>query len=190
MSSESVLEDTLFSILETHGRLRRDLELVESLELPEWCIAAGYVRNFVWDFLHGYERKTQLNDVDVLYFDRSDLTEAPEKNYEQRLKRSVPEYHWSVKNQARMHLRNGHEPYESVEDAMRRWPETATAVGIALGPSGEWKVIAPYGLSDLLGMRVRRSPLFADRSYFEARIRQKNWFALWPQLEMENEVNP
>lgn len=31
-----------------------------------------------------------------------------------------------VKNQARMHLRNGDRPYQSATDAMRYWPETAT----------------------------------------------------------------
>ena len=29
------------------------LRAVRSLDLPDWCIAAGFVRNRVWDHLHG-----------------------------------------------------------------------------------------------------------------------------------------
>ena len=108
----------------------RDLELVKSLNLPNWYIAAGYIRNQVWDVLHGMKSSQAFNDVDVIYFDVDDNREETEKKYEIQLRALDANINWSVKNQARMHLRNNEDPYSNVEDAMKRWPETATAIGI------------------------------------------------------------
>ncbi|CAM4048239.1 nucleotidyltransferase family protein [Cohnella lubricantis] len=182
-----MLEQRLIDILAARDCLRRDLELVQSLGLPHWCIAAGYVRNYVWDVLHYHERSTPLNDVDVLYYDPSDLSEETEKRYEAILKQKLPAYQWSVKNQARMHMRNNDAPYVSVEDAMKRWPETVTAVGVTLDARGELQIMAPHGLKDLFEMKVRQSPYYPDRSYFEGRVREKNWLTIWPKLELIEE---
>jgi hypothetical protein len=182
-----MLEDKLKNILVTHTSLMRDLELVKSLKLPNWCIAAGYVRNFVWDFLHNQIKNTKLNDVDVLYYDLSDELEETEKHYERILKDKFSEYNWSIKNQARMHYRNNENRYKSVEDAMKRWPETATAIGITLDQENKIKIIAPYGLSDLFEMKIRKSPLFKDREYFRSRVKNKNWLMTWPKLELIEE---
>ncbi|WP_256762125.1 nucleotidyltransferase family protein [Cohnella sp. WQ 127256] len=174
----------LKEILATHPSLMRDLELVQDLNLPNWCIAAGYVRNFVWDYLHNQESNTPLNDVDVLYYDREDETEETEKRYESRLKDKFSEYNWSIKNQARMHDRNHENRYVSVEDAMSRWPETVTAIGITLDQMNNLEIIAPYGLSDLFELKVRMSPLFRDPEYFKTRVQNKNWLKTWPKLEL------
>mgnify|MGYP001461346440 CR=1 FL=1 len=65
--------DQFIQIMLTNPNLLRDLHLVHSLGLPEACIAAGYVRNYIWDYLHGYTERTPLHDVDVLYYDPHDL---------------------------------------------------------------------------------------------------------------------
>lgn len=179
-----MLIDRLVSILRTHPNLLRDLEILNDLNLPYGCIAAGYVRNYVWDYLHGYETPTMLNDVDVLYFDPSDLTEESEKRYDLQLRSRHPGYNWSCKNQARMHLRNGEEPYISVADAMRRWPETATSIGVRLDQNRKLEIIAPHGVEDLLSMILRRSPFFQDKNYFYDRIHSKNWLDIWPKLTL------
>ncbi len=182
-----MLEEKLIRIMRTYPPFERDLERVRLLRLPDGCIAAGYVRNYVWDFLHGYERRTPLNDADVIYYDPDDLREETEKKYEQELRHQLPEYNWSCKNQARMHLVKGHRPYSSVEDAMRRWPETATAVGVRLDWNGNIQVVAPHGLEDLFSLVIRRSPLFKDEQYFRARIQRKRWLELWPGLRVVDE---
>lgn len=46
------------------------LTAVASLALPDCYVAAGCVRSLVWDHLYGYKR-TPLNDVDVVFFDRA-----------------------------------------------------------------------------------------------------------------------
>lgn len=178
------LEEELIRILKTNENLMRDLEWVRQLGLPQWCIAAGYVRNYVWDHLHGYTERTPMNDVDILYFDPSDLQEESEKNYDARLRGLYDQNDWSVKNQARMHIRNQDGPYASVAEAMKRWPETVTAVGIRLNDDMNIEVIAPHGLEDLFQMIVRKSPYFKDEAYFQSRVSDKKWLDIWPQLTM------
>ena len=181
-----MLEGKLIKIMWTHEYLMRDLTLVQELELPNWCIAAGYVRNYVWDYLHHKAKPTPLNDVDVLYFDPNDLSEETEKRYEDLLKDQLIEYNWSLKNQARIHVRNHEKPYISIADAMKRWPETVTAVGIRLD-GNDIKVTAPHGLEDLFNLVIRRSPYFKDKDYFYTRIQSKKWLDHWPQLKIVEE---
>ncbi|RUS49107.1 nucleotidyltransferase family protein [Cohnella sp. AR92] len=174
----------LLEILSAEKRLRRDLELVQALNLPDWCIAAGYVRNLVWDRLHGFAGRTPLEDVDVLIYDRSDVTEDAEKKLEERLRRISPQDKWSVKNQARMHIRNNESEYVSIEDAMKRWPETATAVGVRLDPEGGLRIIAPHGLEDLFELKLRPSSFCPDKEMFLGRVRNKRWLTTWPRLTL------
>ncbi|WP_435921064.1 nucleotidyltransferase family protein [Paenibacillus sp. DYY-L-2] len=161
-----------------------DLRAVAELGLPQGCIAAGYIRNFVWDVLHGYTARTPLHDVDVLYYDPECLKEEAEKAYDELLRRRHPGLNWSVKNQARMHLKNGDAPYRSVEEAMRHWPETATAIGARLDQDHHVELIAPFGLDDLVGLKVRQSPYFRDRQIFVNRIKKKEWLRIWPRLNV------
>ncbi|WP_226991730.1 nucleotidyltransferase family protein [Paenibacillus sabinae] len=182
-----MLVERLIKIMRTYDFLNRDIELVRQLELPNWWIAAGYVRNYVWDDLHGYSSRTPLNDVDILYYDPSDLSEESEKKFEALLKAKLQEYNWSCKNQARMHIRNQDNPYDSVEDAMKRWPETATSVGISLGRNQNIEIIAPHGLNDLFDLVIRRSPFYKDEDYFYKRVQSKRWLELWPKLRLIEE---
>ncbi|WP_059053843.1 nucleotidyltransferase family protein [Paenibacillus senegalimassiliensis] len=179
-----MLEQKLIDILRSNEYLLRDLELVRQLGLPDWYIAAGYVRNRVWDHLHGYSEPTPLNDVDILYYDPYDLAEDTEKRHELVLREQRNTYDWSCKNQARMHIRNQDEPYLSVTDAMKRWPETATAVGVSLDEDGGIIIIAPYGLQDLFDLVIRKSPLYTDDDVFHQRIQSKNWLEKWPLLKI------
>ena len=41
------------------------LTIAAAQELPDWCLAAGFVRNLVWDKLHDFSSSTPLNDIDV-----------------------------------------------------------------------------------------------------------------------------
>lgn len=76
-------------------------------------IGAGFVRNAVWDHLHGYGEATPLADIDVLHFAPRALDPQADADFEAALRRRC-EAPWSVKNQARMHLRNGDRPYRGL----------------------------------------------------------------------------
>ena len=163
------------------------LRAVARLGLPDCWIGAGFVRNLVWDRLHGIARPTPLNDIDVLYFDPSDRSRATERALEARLRRAMPGEPWSVRNQARMHRRNKDAPYRSTCHALTFWAETPTAVAVRLH-GGRLKLIAPFGTCDLLALTVRPTPRFRHKmAIYRSRIAAKNWPALWPQLTVSED---
>jgi len=106
-----------------------------SLGLRDWCLAAGFVRNLVWDKTHSYSSLTVLNDIDLIYFDAEDTSEDRDREIEKKLS-DCSAFPWSVKNQARMHKRNHDNPYTSTADAMSYWVEVETAVGASLAEAG------------------------------------------------------
>ena len=132
----------------------KQLRAVRTLGLPDWCIAAGFVRNRVWDHLHGIFPPREPPDVDVLYYDKADLSKASEQAFEARLTARVP-VPWQVRNQARMHLPKNVPQHASTSDAMTYWLETVTAVGVRLEADDTLRVIAPLGTDDLLGLCCR-----------------------------------
>ena len=166
------------------------LRAVRALGLPDCWIGAGFVRALVWDHLHGYREPTPLDDVDVIYFDASDTTRESERRHEERLAALWPEGRppvpWSVKNQARMHARNGDAPYGDTADALRHWLETPTAVALRMGGNGRLELLAPLGLDDLLAMRIAPTPhaLAARLPAYRERIAAKPWTRQWPRLEI------
>lgn len=177
-------EEKLIEIINQNQYIFEDMKVVRALGIPSTYIAAGYIRNLVWDILHGYPVRTALDDVDVVYFDISNLSEETEKELERVLRSYSNKYKWSVKNQARMHLLKNVNQYLSVEDAMRRWPETATAVGIRLDQHDNLEILAPHGLEDLFNLRIRQSPYFADKEFFLQRIINKQWLRKWPLVQI------
>ncbi|PAD20536.1 nucleotidyltransferase family protein [Terribacillus saccharophilus] len=158
------------------------------LQLPDFCISAGFVRSKVWDVQHGYIRRTPLLDVDVVYFDASDTDEVTEKKYENMLLQMIPGVPWSVKNQARMHEVNRMPAYRDTEHAIACYPETATSIGVTI-EAEELRLLAPYGVEDLLVFRVAPTPLYKKGTSYHPiylkRIKQKNWQRLWPLVRME-----
>jgi uncharacterized protein len=162
------------------------LRAVRALALPDWAVGAGFVRSAVWDHLHGFAAPTQLADVDVLYFEPADLSPEREGALERRLAAAMPGVPWSVRNQARMHLRNGDDPYADTEDAIRNWLESATCVALRLAADDSLTVIAPHGLADLLDLKSRPTPRGrAGYAAYLARMRRKDWPSRWPRVRVE-----
>ncbi|WP_136253959.1 nucleotidyltransferase family protein [Onishia niordana] len=167
--------------------VKNDLERMEALtvaaalDLPEWCLAAGFVRNLVWDKMHGFSSATPLNDIDLIYFDSCDSRESVDREMEQRLT-SASGLPWSVKNQARMHERNLDSPYDSTEDAMSYWVEVETAVGVALDGDGEVVLVAPFGVAPLFNCTITLNAKRPKPTDFNSRIGAKRWLEIWPKL--------
>lgn len=159
--------------------------LVEAraLDLPDWWLAAGFVRNLVWDRLHGYIEPTPLNDIDLVYFDPSDLREGTDRKHERRLRRDTGQP-WSVKNQARMHQRHGHTAYSSIEEALSVWVECETAIGVTLDGDDRLRLVAPFGMASLLAGKVTPNPRHGDLEVFWQRVAAKAWRHQWPELRI------
>jgi len=160
------------------------LETVRSLGLPDWYLAAGAIRNTVWDVLHGSTSLQPLSDLDVIYFDPANLAD----DAEDKLRAAAPEYAWEVTNQASVHRWQSRATgcdipaYESIATSMASWPETATAVGVRLDDRGTMEFIAPHGLVDLFSLTVRPSPAASDPHAYTSRLQQKAWHLRWPRL--------
>lgn len=143
------------------------------------------MRNAVWDDLHRQADPTPLTDVDVVYFCPAETDPGRDAGHEARLRAAAPDVPWSVKNQARMHLRNGDPPYASTEQALSCWPETCTAVAVRL-QHGAVEVLAPFGLRDLFALVVRPAPHFqAKLEIYRSRLEAKQWPQRWPRLRLE-----
>ncbi len=157
------------------------LKAVQSIKTYNLWIGAGFIRNLVWNNLHGQSAHHD-GDIDILWFDkRGHKTQDIE--IENNLIDIIPDVDWSVKNQALMHVRNHDHPYESIDDAMQFWPETATAVAVRLY-RGEIEIIAPFGLDDLFNLQLKATPSFtgSKRLIFDHRIAEKGWNERWPKL--------
>lgn len=166
------------------------LHLVKALTLPDCWVAAGFVRDAVWDSLHGLSMMPPWGDSDVVWFDAGQTQVATDGLIERALRKQAPERRWSVKNQARMHIRNHDAPYTNVAHAMRHWPETATAIAVRLNNDGHIEVNAPFGLTDLFQLTLRPGPSFqgAKKPVFDERVRKKKWLSRYPQLQLVREI--
>jgi len=158
------------------------LSVVRQLGLPDCWIGAGFLRDAVWDHLHGHAPRKPEGDIDVIWFDTENSTSARDRDLENRLRELMGDLDWSVKNQARMHFRNGDAPYRSVAHAMTAWPETATAIAVRMTDNGGLEIRAPLGIDDLFAMRLRPTPTFmgCKRAIFEERIAGKRWLERYP----------
>jgi len=177
-----LLGSDIAALIKADTRRWAALAFVEALGLPEGSIGAGFVRNLVWDHLHGRVSDCRDEDIDVLFYDPMRRERAYETELEGRLRTAAPDLSWSVRNQARMHERNKDRPYRSVEDAMRFWTETATAVAVSR-EGATCTLSAPFGLDDLTGLILRPTSLREDKLVaFHDRIASKNWLKRWPRL--------
>lgn len=185
VSTQSMQGSDIPKLIESNDAMMAVLRAVRSLDLPDWWIGAGFVRNKVWDVLSGQQR-TPSGDIDVVYFDSSDLSEEREQELQERLEELCPTGKWSVTNQARMHVVNGDEPYSSSLDAIAHWPEIATAVAITLDDAQRVVFRAPCGAEDLLNMVIRPTPTFENKpEEYRKRLTEKKWTEKWPNVRVQ-----
>ena len=179
-------------ILERLGQdqdIRAILEMIRSLELKDSWLAAGSIRNFIWNILSGKSGFDAETDVDVIFFDQT-VSYEKTLQLEMELRKAFPAYSWELKNQVYMHIHSPNtQPYTSSKDAMSKYPECCTAIGLRLLENDKLELFAPYGLADIRAFQVRPTPHFlADaerKKLYMQRIRKKNWQTKWPQLSFE-----
>jgi hypothetical protein len=183
MNVESACEQQIVHWVKQDPLRVKALECVSKLGLPQSYIAAGFVRNLVWDHLHDKAELTPLNDVDVIYFDQDEQDDKAHRVYEARLHQMMPELNWQVRNQANMHKRNGDQPYQSSLDAMGYWPEKETAVAIRQCEDGQYMCVAAFGFGSLFALKLSYNPK-RKRSLFDYRVATKKWLTHWLYLKL------
>lgn len=157
------------------------LHVVSQLDLPGWLIAAGFVRNLIWDEL--FNLTTDLNDIDVIYYDAWEVSRERDILLENDLLRVQPNLPWSVKNQARMHLKNGDAPYQSSKDAMNYWPEKQTSIGVKLDRKGNIVISHCFDLAFQFNGCINHNPARSIQ-VFNKRVQSKGWLDHWPALKI------
>jgi uncharacterized protein len=183
-------EEDILALIGRDDDMMEILKAANTLDLPDWWICAGFVRSKIWDTLHGFNERTKTPDVDVIYFDDTRIDEEEEKEFEERLKTLLPDIPWSVKNEARMHVINHIPPYTSSEDAISKFPETATALGVKLDKGNQLVLTAPCGIEDVLSLELKPTPYFTKTkeraAIYEERIRKKNWKGIWDRIRVHH----
>lgn len=165
MEYKSIQEqnEIFISIIKHNNDLMTILDYIETLNLPNFYIAAGSLFQTIWNYYDGKDLNYNIKDIDIIYYDSNDLSLEAEKDLENKIINHFKDklnYKFDVHNEARMHLwKIEHEnkfiqQYKNSEDAMARWIATIHSVGITLD-SGCIKVFAPYGLSDIFTKTVR-----------------------------------
>jgi uncharacterized protein len=187
MSNASAEQMTqLEGILNTSESIQYILSETPKLKLPNWYLGAGAVAQTVWNQLNGYPLDTGIKDCDLVYYDEDISSTAQERHLlgAQTLFANLP-LEIDVTNEARVHLWYEQQfgkkikPYKSTEDAIDTWPTTATSVGVRYDDN-DFKVYAPFGLDDLLGMIVRPNKVQITQDVYDKKV--ERWLAVWPKL--------
>jgi hypothetical protein len=159
----------------------------ESLKLPDCWIVAGCLAQTVWNSRSGLPADHAISDLDLVYFDREDMSASTERKHAERIRHMFSQLSvWiDVKNEARVHLwyeakfGKAIEPHTSVMDAIDSFPTTATTIGIRPSAAGA-EVYATFGLSDLFAGIVRPNKRLITRDVYEAKA--SKWRDYWPDL--------
>ena len=166
------------------------LTIIRDLELKDSWLAAGSVRNFIWNLLSDKPAFDRETDVDVIFFD-PDVSYEETLALENKLREDFPQYQWELKNQVYMHRHSPYTPpYVNSCDAMSKYPERCTAIGLRLYADATVELFAPYGLEDILNFQVRPTPHFLENDdrmkLYQQRLSKKNWQVKWENLTFKN----
>jgi hypothetical protein len=126
--------DELIDILASSDWFLATMDRVATVDPPRWWVGAGVIRDLVWDtrFGNGFD-PARLKDVDVAYFDGTDLTTDREVELGSELRELDPSIVWDVKNQAAVHqwyparFDLDVQPFQSVSEAVATWRRTQHA---------------------------------------------------------------
>ena len=86
-----------------------------------------------------------------------------------------------------MHIHSpGTKPYTSSKDAMSKYPERCTAVGLRLLEDEKLDLFTAYGLEGIIRFQVYPTPHFLENKermiLYTERLKKKDWQGKWPQL--------
>lgn len=181
----------LTAIIGSEDWLMDALRKAKDLGVEDDWVVAGAIYNTVWNRLTGRLSLEGIKDIDLFYFDSSDLSYEAEDRIIRKGEtifagNPVPV---EIRNQARVHLWFGRHfgfeiaPIESCRDSIRRFASVAYCIGVRLGENGELDVFAPHGLTDLFSFRIRPNRFCDNRLTHEKKAARA--IAHWPELSVE-----
>ncbi|WP_273791923.1 nucleotidyltransferase family protein [Brucella anthropi] len=165
-------------------------------EASEFWLVSGALYNTVWNRLTGRPALHGIKDLDIVYFDGSDLSLEAEDAVIRRgadVFRGFP-LPVEIRNQARVHLwfeeRFGqpYTPLHSATESIKRYSTIAHCVGARLVKDGEATkdellLHAPFGLDDIFSFRIRPNRAIDNRKTHE--IKAARALKFWPELKVQ-----
>jgi len=178
-------EQDIINLIKSDTWMMNVLGEAEKLDLPDWMIGAGFLRNKVWDYLHNIKREMgDTRDIDLVYFNSINQDENFDKELSKKMKNKLG-IEWEIINQAYAHKWHSRTiPYKNSKEALSEWVETATSVAVNL-KKGELKIIASHGIEDLVNLIVRPVPSYKNNlEIFHKRYSDKKWLQKWNKLKV------
>lgn len=158
------------------------LPSIRELNLPDWWVAGGAVRNTVWMALYGDACTLKIKDLDVVFFDKNSQKDF-EVEQKEKLHQLHPQWVFDVKNQASFgHWRTWQFQFKDSTDGIDHFLHTATAVGVRLNDRDQLDICKPHGLEDLFNGVIRLTPYRHGEE--AANTRQKQFLENCPGLTL------
>ena len=182
-------EQDILQLIQEDKWMMEVIHIAESIKLQNWAIGTGFIRNKIWDHLHGYTNiEVDTPDIDLVYFNPEGNDEESDQKISNILNKNT-HINWEIVNEVYAHKWNNIEPYTSIEDAISKWPETVTSIGVTVEKS-ELKLIAPHGINDLVNLVIKPTPTFYNKTNIvRERVAKKKWLEKWPKLKLSLELN-
>jgi hypothetical protein len=167
------------------------MEVLEGIrDLPQGLLVAGALYNMVWNRLTARPGLLGVADIDVFYFDDSDLSYEAEDVVIQRLAARFGHLPLpvQVRNQARVHLwfeqkfGSPFTPLVSAAEMLGRYASKTHAVAARLEDGGAIEIVAPFGLDDIFAFRVTPNPVLDNRRAHEKKGARAK--ATWPEVSV------
>lgn len=178
-------ESEILDVIRNDAQMLEVLRIAESLELNDWLIGSGFVRNKIWNHLSGrVTDKIDATDIDLVYFDSTENKQERDELLVKKLFKDTG-MDWEIRNNTFDYKSNIRSNYKSAKDVISAWPETATSIGVTI-IEGDLKLVAPYGVHELVNFIIRPSPKYLDGiDRIRERIEKKEWLKKWPNLRIE-----
>jgi hypothetical protein len=181
----------LEAILRADSLIWRALREARELALPDWRIVSGALYNTVWNSLTGRPSGHGIKDIDLFYFDASDLSYEAEDCV---IRRAATHFATEgppveVRNQARVHLwYKAHfgrpiEPLCSTDQSIARFAALTHSVGARLEPDGRLDIHAPYGLEPIFSFRLIPNLSSGDSDAHAKKSARLQ--GIWPEITID-----
>jgi len=186
----------LKEIIRSYPDLMDVLARARDLNLPGHWIVSGAIYNNVWNYLTNRPYMHGVKDVDIFYFDRTDLSYEAEDAVIRRAAKVFADCKppVEVRNQARVHLwykdHFGHDyaPLQSGEEGIDRFASITHAVGVRLRKNDQIELYAPYGLNEIFSFRITPNyNLPNEKTHIAKGVRALQH---WPELSIVPWVEP
>lgn len=183
--------DALRGIIRATPLLMDVIGRLPELNLPDAWLVSGAIYNTVWNHLTDRPPLTGINDIDLFYFDASDLSYEAE---DRAIKRADQVFAGlplpvQLRNQARVHLwypdRFGevYPALSSSREAIDRFASLTHAVGARLDGAGEIELYTPFGLDDLFSFRIVPNRRMNNQATHDKKGERAK--SVWPEVVVE-----